>query len=369
MKGVILAGGLGTRLLPTTRVVNKHILPVYDKPMICYPLQTLINAGIEDIMVVTGGNDAGDFLRLLGNGSEFGLKDISYTYQEGHGGIAAALVLAENFAEGEKICVILGDNIIQGNIRQAVTDFSHQPNGAKILLKEVPDPERFGVVYGADMVHIQPEELINAFRHSIAEGRFQFSRWDERALREMYPLWMLRYLPNMPACHVAIAQDARGPNNTIVLSEASSLLAIAEGAAVIARGQTDVMIVGGTGSRVHPMSWAFRDNWLHSRRYDHPAEISRPFDVRRDGMVYGEGAAALILESRSFAEARGAKILGHIAGFANVFEACTPGEPFGGHAIRSAIRQSLNNAGIEPRDVGHVNAHGLSTIEIGRAHV
>jgi len=235
------------------------------------------------------------------------------------------------------------------------------------ISRETVDPERFGVVYGADMVHIQPEELINAFRHSIAEGRFQFSRWDERALREMYPLWMLRYLPNMPACHVAIAQDARGPNNTIVLSEASSLLAIAEGAAVIARGQTDVMIVGGTGSRVHPMSWAFRDNWLHSRRYDNPAEISRPFDVRRDGMVYGEGAAALILESRSFAEARGAKILGHIAGFANVFEACTPGEPFGGHAIRSAIRQSLNNAGIEPRDVGHVNAHGLSTIEHDRA--
>lgn len=145
MKGVILAGGLGTRLLPTTKVVNKHILPVYDQPMICYPLRTLINAGIEDIMVVTGGNDAGDFLRLLGNGREYGLKDISYTYQEGHGGIAAALGLAENFADGEKICVILGDNIIQGNIREAVTNFSHQPNGGKILLKEVSDPQRFGV--------------------------------------------------------------------------------------------------------------------------------------------------------------------------------------------------------------------------------
>ena len=145
MKGVILAGGMGTRLLPNTRVVNKHILPVYDKPMIYYPLQTLINGGIEDIMVVTGGNDAGDFLRLLGNGHDFGLKDIYYTYQEGHGGIAAALALAENFADGDKICVILGDNIIQGNIRKAVTDFSHQPNGAKIMLKEVSDPERFGV--------------------------------------------------------------------------------------------------------------------------------------------------------------------------------------------------------------------------------
>lgn len=145
MRGVILAGGMGTRLFPTTKVVNKHILPVYNKPMIYYPLETLINTGIEDIMIVTGGNDAGDMLRLLGNGREFGLKDISYTYQEGHGGIAEALSLAENFAEGDKICVILGDNVIQGNIRKAATDFNHQLSGAKILLKAVSDPERFGV--------------------------------------------------------------------------------------------------------------------------------------------------------------------------------------------------------------------------------
>ena len=231
----------------------------------------------------------------------------------------------------------------------------------------VVDPDRYGVVYGADMIHVQPEELDSAFRHSITDGQFHFSRWGERALREMYPLWMLRYLPNMPACHMAIAQDARGPNNTIVLAEASALIAIAEGAAVIRRGQTDVMITGGTGSRVHPLSWAFRDNWMHSRRQECPAKISRPFDARRDGMVYGEGAAAFILERRAFAEARGAKILAHIAGFANAFEACTPGEPFGGHAIRAAIRQSMRVAGIEPADVGHVNAHGLSTREHDRA--
>ncbi len=223
-------------------------------------------------------------------------------------------------------------------------------------------PERFGVVFGADMIHIQPEELVGAFRHAIAEGTFQFDRWDDRALREMYPLWMLRYLPNMPACHVAIALDARGPNNTIVLAEASSLLAIAEGAAVIERNHADVMIVGGTGSRVHPLSWAFRDNWMHSRKYEQPGEISRPFDVRRDGMVYGEGAAALILEERGAAEARGAKVLARICGFANAFEACTPGKPFAGRAIRSAIGQSLRAADIGPADVGHVNAHGLSTV-------
>ena len=145
MKGVILAGGLGTRLHPLTKVTNKHLLPVYDKPMIYYPIQTLINAGIDDILVVTGGNNAGDFLKLLGNGKEFGLKHINYTYQEGGGGIAAALRLAEFFASGEKICVVLGDNIIEKNIRRAVKNFQKQERGAKILLKEVPDPERFGV--------------------------------------------------------------------------------------------------------------------------------------------------------------------------------------------------------------------------------
>jgi glucose-1-phosphate thymidylyltransferase len=145
MKGEILAGGLGTRLYPLTKITNKHLLPVHDKPMIYYPLYTLINAGIRDILIVTGGNNAGDFLRLLGNGNEFGLQHINYTYQEGEGGIAAALSLAEYFANKEKICVILGDNIIETNILTAVGDFEKQEKGAKILLKEVPDPHRFGV--------------------------------------------------------------------------------------------------------------------------------------------------------------------------------------------------------------------------------
>jgi len=157
MKGIILAGGLGTRLYPLTKVTNKHLLHVYDKPMIYYPLQTLINAGIEDIMIVTGGNNAGDFLRLLGNGKEFGLKDISYTYQEGEGGIAEALGLCEHFADEESVVVILGDNIIEGNIRKAVADFEKQKRGAKILIKEVPDAERFGVpqLQGSKVIHIE----------------------------------------------------------------------------------------------------------------------------------------------------------------------------------------------------------------------
>ncbi|MBU1205854.1 MAG: NTP transferase domain-containing protein [Proteobacteria bacterium] len=145
MKGIILAGGLGTRLFPLTKITNKHLLPVHDKPMIYYPLQTLVNAGIRDILIVTGGNNAGDFLRLLGNGKEFGLQHINYTYQEGEGGIAAALFLAEYFSDQKKICVVLGDNIIETNILNAVKDFEKQESGAKILLKEVPDLQRFGV--------------------------------------------------------------------------------------------------------------------------------------------------------------------------------------------------------------------------------
>src|ERR1039457_2086158 len=145
MKGIILAGGTGSRLHPLTKITNKHLLPVYDKPMIYYPLQTLVSAGISEILLVTGGRNSGDFLRLLANGKEFGLKHLNYTYQEGEGGIADALGLAEHFADGQKICVVLGDNIIQGNVREAVEEFKQQPTGAKILLKEVPDAERFGV--------------------------------------------------------------------------------------------------------------------------------------------------------------------------------------------------------------------------------
>jgi glucose-1-phosphate thymidylyltransferase len=145
LKGVILAGGLGSRLRPLTKVTNKHLLPIYDKPMIYYPIETLVTAGIRDIMIVTGGNSAGDFLRLLGNGSDFGLKDIYYTYQEGEGGIADALKLCEHFAENERIAVILGDNILQDDISPYVRAFEAQASGARILLKHVDDPERFGV--------------------------------------------------------------------------------------------------------------------------------------------------------------------------------------------------------------------------------
>ncbi len=158
MRGIILAGGTGSRLFPLTKVTNKHLLPVYNQPMIYYPIRALLDAGIDELLIVTGGNNAGDFLRLLGSGREFGSIHLNYTYQEGEGGIADALRLAEHFADGEKICVILGDNIIDGSIRAAADDFRNQSHGARLLLKEVHDAERFGVAEMQDGKIIGIEE-------------------------------------------------------------------------------------------------------------------------------------------------------------------------------------------------------------------
>ena len=169
MKGIILAGGLGTRLRPLTKVTNKHLLPVYDKPMIFYPLEVLVDAGITDIMVVTGGNNAGDFLRLLGNGREFGLRHLHYAYQEGEGGIAEALALARFFVEEERLCVVLGDNLIEDSIRPYVEKFRQQPAGAKILLKEVPNCERFGVpeLEGDKVVKIYEKPQVAPSKYAV----------------------------------------------------------------------------------------------------------------------------------------------------------------------------------------------------------
>lgn len=188
MKGVVLAGGLGKRLHPLTKVTNKHLLPVYDKPMIYYPIETLLQAGIDDITIVTGGNSAGDFLRLLGNGREFGLKHLNYTYQEGEGGIAAALSLAEHFAGGDKIVVILGDNIIEGNIKNAVKDFEKQKKGAKLLLKEVPDPERFGVVeFEGDKVINIEEKPDKPKSNYIVTGIYMYDNTVFDIIRGLHP--------------------------------------------------------------------------------------------------------------------------------------------------------------------------------------
>jgi glucose-1-phosphate thymidylyltransferase len=188
MKGIILAGGTGSRLFPLTKITNKHLLPIYDKPMIYYPIQTLVEAGIRDLLVVTGGRNSGDFLRLLANGKEFGLKHINYTYQEGEGGIAEALALAEHFAEGNRICVVLGDNIIEGSIAGAVEEFRNQERGAKILLKEVQDAERFGVaeIQGDHIVGIE-EKPTNPKSNYAVTGIYMYDETVFEKTRQLKP--------------------------------------------------------------------------------------------------------------------------------------------------------------------------------------
>jgi glucose-1-phosphate thymidylyltransferase len=187
MKGVVLAGGIGSRLFPLTRVTNKHLLPVYDKPMIFYPLQTLVAAGIRDVLIVTGSASVGDFLRLLRNGEDFGLQRLHFASQEGEGGIADALRLAEEFAAGERICVILGDNIIEGGIEAARERFERQ-EGAKILLKEVPDPERFGVPVFEDgrIVRIEEKPKHSKSRYAVV-GIYFYDRTVFDRIRKLKP--------------------------------------------------------------------------------------------------------------------------------------------------------------------------------------
>jgi glucose-1-phosphate thymidylyltransferase len=188
MKGVILAGGLGTRLHPLTKVTNKHLLPVYDKPMIYYPIQALVNAGIRDILLVTGGNSAGDFLRLLGNGKEFGLQHFNYTYQEGEGGIGAALALAENFVDGARVVAVLGDNLFQDDLRPGLARFMEQKDGARIFLKEVEDPERFGVaaISGGNVVGIEEKPKVPKSNLAVT-GVYMYDRTVFDILRTMKP--------------------------------------------------------------------------------------------------------------------------------------------------------------------------------------
>lgn len=224
------------------------------------------------------------------------------------------------------------------------------------------EPTRFGAVFGADMIYCELPELEGAYRRSMVDGQFDFSRWGEAAMSEMFPLWLLRNLPNMVACHVAIVQEAHGPNNTIGLGDVSSLAAIAEAVRVIERGATDVMITGGVGARLHPTTHCFRGHFDQSHRNDDPAAASRPFDADRDGLVNGEGAAALVIETREHAERRGANIFGRILSSSSSQEPLRDGQPLTGAAVERVIASVMRQSGLDANDLSHVNAHGLSTV-------
>lgn len=226
------------------------------------------------------------------------------------------------------------------------------------------DPERFGVIGAAGVLYCDLEELRIPFLEWLKQEDFDIHRWSRKAMGELYPLWMLKYLPNMPACHIGIRYDARGPNNTISLGEVSSMLALAEAAEVIRRGHADIMIAGGTGSKLNVTDFVWHgDSRLGCNGKLPPEGVSRPFDALRSGMVYGEGAAEFILESRDHALARGAKPIARIAGTASRYELAAEKLRPSGNSIARAIRAAMAAAGVSAQDIAYVNAHGNSTRE------
>lgn len=229
------------------------------------------------------------------------------------------------------------------------------------LAKGAVEPDRLGVVLGSEMLFGELEEVQEVFRNCSEDGRFIFDRWGVQAFKDQYPLWMLKYLPNMAACHISIVHDARGPNNSIVQGGASSLLAVIEAATCIERGLADAMLAGGSGTLVGASCLPFR-GWDHLTTWTGPpAEASRPFDAARCGIVPGEGAATLVLESREHAQQRGAPILARLAGFGRRCEPVRRDQQLSGRAIEQSIRAALATSGLAPADVGHVNAHADSS--------
>jgi 3-oxoacyl-[acyl-carrier-protein] synthase II len=224
------------------------------------------------------------------------------------------------------------------------------------------DPDRFGVVFGSEMYYCDLAELSECYRPCVRDGQFDMSQWGTAGISKLFPLWMLMYLPNMVACHVGIAHDARGHNNTVACGDASSLLALIEAVHVLRRGITDIMVVGGAGSRINVTPLAFRGEHLLSHRASEPAAACRPFDADRDGLVNGEGAGALVVETRAHAAARGATIQAEILGSGQSFELAQASDFAQGAGLQRAIRGALSASRLAPSDIGHVNAHGLSTI-------
>lgn len=222
------------------------------------------------------------------------------------------------------------------------------------------DPDRLGVVLGSELFYCQPAELVAAYQKCLADGQFDYDRWGSEAMGQIYPLWMLKHLPNMPACHIGIAFDARGPNNTIVSEECSSLNAVIEAARMIERGQADVMLTGGTGGRCNLTTMIYRTDLDLTRAVADPAAACRPFEASRGGMVVGEGAGVVVLESRAHARRRGAEVLAQVAGYAQGFGRGSDERHRA--AIATTITSALSAAHLAANQIGHVNANGLSTV-------
>lgn len=225
--------------------------------------------------------------------------------------------------------------------------------------------ERIGTVFGGEMLYGDTDDFTDLYQACVRDGVFSQADFARHFQTRMYPLWMLKNLPNMAACHVAIAQDAQGPCNTIVSGDASGLLALLEGVRLIDRGCVDLVLVGGTGTRVNLISWVFRGDINQSHRNEDPAGACRPFDAGRDGIVNGEGAAVLVLETRESAERRGARVLARVRGSAQAIDAGNSAATRQA-ALERLFRETLALSQYEAAGIGHVNTHGLSTVEDDR---
>lgn len=227
-------------------------------------------------------------------------------------------------------------------------------------------PERLGVVFGADMIYGELPDIQEAVSVSRdpESGQFDIHRWADEGMSKIFPLWLLKYLPNMPACHVAIANDARASCNSIILGEVSALVALAEGVRLIERGLADMVIVGGVGHQINPTNIAFRANQELSKRAADPENACRPFDAERCGSVFGEGAGALVIENAEHARQRGAKNMGRILSYAVRHEPNKQGVPLAGTAMRRVLESCLQQAGVEPKQLAHVHAHGIGQREV-----
>ncbi len=223
------------------------------------------------------------------------------------------------------------------------------------------DPERFGVEFGAGRMSSGPDELTEAVRLCMDDDSFEFTRWGEDSMGEIAPLWLLRQLPNMPACHVSIEYDARGPNNTITARDSSALLALSEAVWIIQRDAADCMIVGACGSNIHPVDIAKMCLFEGLSRQEDASRACRPFDIDRDGTIVGEGAAAFVVESYDHAVRRGAEIYAEVLGVGAGCDGAGYTNGAGGTGLVRAIETAMKQAGIEPREIGHINAHGKST--------
>jgi 3-oxoacyl-[acyl-carrier-protein] synthase II len=226
------------------------------------------------------------------------------------------------------------------------------------------DPEMSGVVLGSDYMLTMPEDYSLGMKTCAPAGEFEYSKWGKEGLGDMAPLWMLKYLPNMPASHIAIYNDLRGPNNSLTMREAAGNLAIGEAFRTIQRGHANMMVAGATGTRIMPMQaiHALQTEQMAAENCD-PTKASRPFDKSRTGMVAGEGAGMIVLEELSSAKARGATIYAEVLGLgsANVADGNLRGKC--DVALERAMKAALRDADKTPEDVGHINAHGLSTTE------